>query len=74
MQVTVDPDERFLHQVLRPIPVPDRPVYEIEQPGLVAPHQLREREAIALQKTRHQLVIRKFGQRNLALRLGSLRS
>ncbi len=67
MEMAVDPNERLLHQVLRTIPVTDRPIDEVQQPRLIAPHQLRKRQAVPLQKPGNQLVIRQISQRRLSL-------
>src|SRR5690606_22105796 len=37
------PDERLLHQVLRPTPIPERAANEVQQTYVVPIHQLRER-------------------------------
>ena len=42
MEVTIDPDEHFLHQVLCLFAIADGPVYEVQQAGLIASDELRE--------------------------------
>ena len=36
------PDERLLHEVLRPLAIPDHAVREIQEPSMVAPDDLTE--------------------------------
>src|SRR6267143_184484 len=57
VQVAEHPDEHFLHQVLGPLPVPDRPVDEIEQARLVAVDQGAERLGIAAEVALHHLAV-----------------
>jgi hypothetical protein len=56
IEVTVHPEEGFLHQVLGPLPVPDHPVDEVEQPDLIAVNQNLERPRISVQVRGDQLV------------------
>src|SRR5690606_24067721 len=62
VQVPVHPDERLLHQILRPVTVPDRPIDEVQQPDLVPPHQLAERPLLAREELRDQTAVVQFLQ------------
>src|SRR5882672_520660 len=57
------PDEHFLHEVLSPLAVADRPVHEIEQPSLVAVDQGPERLRLTGQVAHHDLSIIQLMQR-----------
>src|SRR5690349_9128982 len=50
MQVPIDPDKNFLHQILRLLPVTDRSIYEIQQAGLISVDQLRKSPLLATKK------------------------
>ena len=47
-------DKDLLHEVLRPLPVSDGPIDEVEQPGLVAVHQSAEGLGVAREVLKHQ--------------------
>src|SRR5438128_107158 len=57
VQVPEHPDEHLLHQVLGPLPVPDGPVDEIEQPRLIAVDQGAERLGVATEVALHHLAV-----------------
>src|SRR5687768_16118617 len=50
MQVPVNPDEHLLHEVLRLLPITDRPVDEVQQSSLIPLDQLLERPLLAAEK------------------------
>src|SRR2546426_11367118 len=57
VQVPEHPDEHFLHQVLGPLPVPDRAVDEVEQARLVAVDQGAERLRVASEVALRHLAV-----------------
>jgi len=50
-------DKDLLHEVLRPLPVSNGPIDEVEQPGLVAVHQGAEGLVVAREVLKHQPAI-----------------
>src|SRR5256886_691258 len=55
--------EDLLHEVLRPFPVSNGPIDEVEQPGLVAVHQGAEGLVVAREVLKHQPAIVQLVQR-----------
>src|SRR5687768_3423966 len=53
MQVPVDPDEYFLHQVLRLLAVTDRTVDEVQQTCLITRYQLGKGTLLATEESSH---------------------
>ena len=51
MEVTIDPNEHFLHQVLCLFAITDGPVHEVQQAGLIASDELREGALLSAQKS-----------------------
>src|SRR2546430_637812 len=56
-------DKDLLHEVLRPFPVSNGPIDEVEQPGLVAVHQGAEGLVVAREVLKHQPAIVQLVQR-----------
>ena len=54
MQVPEHPDEHLLDEVLGALPVPDGPVDEVEEAGLIAVHQGTERLGVSPQVLEHE--------------------
>jgi hypothetical protein len=50
MQMPVYANERFLNQILRAVPVPDRAVNEVQEPDVVSLRQFRERALFAVKE------------------------
>src|SRR5690606_9976604 len=65
VQVPRHPDERLLHQVLRPIAITRLPRNELDQLVTVAVIQLRERARVTAQVRSHQLAVRRLRQLEL---------
>src|SRR6266853_656245 len=57
MQVPEDTDEYLLHQVLRPLAIPDRPIDEVEKSGLIPVDHCTECLWVTSQVTVHQLTV-----------------
>src|SRR6266446_1504239 len=57
MQVPEDTDEYLLLQVLRPLAIPDRPIDEVEKPGLIPVDHCTECLWVPSQVTVHQLTV-----------------
>ena len=55
MQMPVDPHESLLNEILRAVPISDRPVDEVQQAVVIAPDQLLEREPPSLEVLGHKL-------------------
>jgi hypothetical protein len=53
MQVPIDPDENFLHQIFCLLAVADSAIYEVQEPGLIAFHQLRKSPLFPTKECRH---------------------
>ena len=53
MQVPIDPDENFLHQILGLLPITDCAIYEVQEPGLITLHQLRKSPLFPTKECRH---------------------
>src|SRR5688572_2565529 len=51
MKMPVHANEHFLNQILRFLPITDRPVNEVQQASLVPLHQLRERSFLSPQES-----------------------
>src|SRR5688500_3616022 len=49
VQVSVHPDEDFLHEILGAVAIADRPIYEVEQTRLVTLHEFLERPFLPTQ-------------------------
>ena len=60
MQVAVDPDEGLLYQILRPLPVADGPVDEVDQPIVVPVHKDSEGSLLPFQKPLHDRAVVQF--------------
>src|SRR5437879_12850511 len=54
MQVPEHPDEHLLDEVLGALPVPDGPVDEVEEAGLIAVYQGTERLGVSPQVLEHE--------------------
>jgi hypothetical protein len=57
VQVPEDSNEDLLHQVLRPLAIPDRPIDEVQKPGLIPVDDRTEGLSITAQVTLHQLTV-----------------
>src|SRR5882724_8110352 len=63
VEVPEHTDKDLLHEVLRPLPVSNGPIDEVEQPGLVAVHQGTEGLVVAREVLKHQPAIVQLVQR-----------
>src|SRR5437879_1552687 len=70
MQMPVDPDEHFLHQVFGALPITDRPVHEVEQPALVPIDESSERLPVAAQMPLYDMRIVELVERLTLERAG----
>src|SRR5882762_5087813 len=57
VQVTEHPDEDFLHQILSPLAVADRPIDEVEEAGLIAVDESPEGLGLTSQMPHHDLAV-----------------
>src|SRR5688572_24621978 len=57
MKVSIDPYERLLHQILRPLPVTGSPVHEVDQASVVPFHELGKSPLLPGQESRYQLAV-----------------
>jgi hypothetical protein len=62
VQVAIDTDERLLHEILSPFPIPNRPVDEIQEALVIPVHQLSECPGLPVQKCLHDLAVRELPQ------------
>src|SRR3989441_8360258 len=63
VEMTEHADKDLLHEVLRPLPVSNGPIDEVEQAGLVAVHQGAEGLGVAREVLKHQPAIVQLVQR-----------
>jgi len=54
MQVAIHPNEDLLNEVLRALPIADRSINEVQQPGLVALNQHLKGALLSTEELGHQ--------------------